>query len=99
MITTKKETRLIEKRCKECEHNHTCWQDFEVGVWRKKDLKCDDIRDILEGEQDNELRENDYKKEMRVRDVYFFLLLLFSIIVFSPWIIMFRLFMDKVRGY
>jgi hypothetical protein len=48
MITSREEDKIIKKRCEGCKDNFECWQDFEIGVWRKKELKCEDIRKILE---------------------------------------------------
>jgi len=47
-MNEEKEQRLIEKRFEGCKHNYVCWQDYEIGIWRKKELKCEDIRKILE---------------------------------------------------
>jgi len=41
---------IINKKCSNCTEQHICWVDFEVGIWSRKDLICDDIRYLLENQ-------------------------------------------------
>lgn len=38
----------VEKRCSKCSYRSICWKDWELGIWSAKNLKCSDIRELLE---------------------------------------------------
>jgi len=43
-------TRNIEKKCGVCKNQHICWSDYDIGIWSRKDLICDSIRNLLENQ-------------------------------------------------
>lgn len=49
-IATEPDLSKIDSKCNNCTKQHICWVDFEVGIWSRKDLICNDIRYILENQ-------------------------------------------------
>ncbi len=42
---------IIERMCGRCVIDNRCWEDYEVGIWNKKELRCEKVRKELEKEK------------------------------------------------
>lgn len=43
--------KVIERMCGRCVIDNRCWEDYGIGIWRKKELRCEKVRKELEKEK------------------------------------------------
>jgi hypothetical protein len=53
ILLNKYRKKVMENKCKSCNDKFYCWLDYELGIWKKKELICDDMREFLELERRN----------------------------------------------